>query len=162
FAGSTRSPCFGLNARPLRKFGPRICHPEFSAGTACIDDPRNVGSSCSAHTKREVKKPWHKGREPVYMTGRWGFASTTKVGNQEIDGMARKLAVAFGVIGLTAGALVYGAPARAQGVKAGVLTCNVASGFGFIFGSSKAVNCNFAPVSGPPQHYTGSIDRFGV
>ena len=76
--------------------------------------------------------------------------------------MLKKLAVAIGALGLAAGASGYGAPAQAQSVKAGVLTCNVASGFGFIFGSSKAVNCNFAPVSGPPQHYTGSIDRFGV
>jgi hypothetical protein len=58
--------------------------------------------------------------------------------------------------------MLHGTPAQAQAVKAGVLTCNVASGFGFIFGSSKAVNCNFAPVQGPPQHYVGSIDRFGV
>jgi hypothetical protein len=76
--------------------------------------------------------------------------------------MPRKLAVAFGAIGLVAGALLYGAPTQAQGVKAGLLTCNVASGFGFIFGSSKAVNCTFSPPGGPPQHYVGSIDKFGV
>ena len=76
--------------------------------------------------------------------------------------MLKKLAVAIGALGLAAGASGYGAPAQAQAVKAGTLTCNVASGFGFIFGSSKAVNCNFAPVSGPPQHYVGSIDKFGV
>jgi Protein of unknown function (DUF992) len=76
--------------------------------------------------------------------------------------MARKLAVAFGVIGLAAGALVDATPAQAQGVRAGVLSCNVASGFGFIFGSSKSVNCSFSPPGGPPQHYVGSIDKFGV
>jgi Protein of unknown function (DUF992) len=76
--------------------------------------------------------------------------------------MLKKLTVAIGALGLAAGASGYGAPAQAQGVKAGALTCNVASGFGFIFGSSKAVNCTFAPVSGTPQHYVGSIDRFGV
>jgi Protein of unknown function (DUF992) len=78
--------------------------------------------------------------------------------------MPRKLAVAVGAVGFVAGALALGSPAQAQGmgVQAGTLTCNVASGFGFIFGSSKAVNCTYAPVGGPPQHYTGSIDRFGV
>ena len=76
--------------------------------------------------------------------------------------MLKKLAVAIGALGLAAGVSGYGTPAQAQSVKAGMLTCNVASGFGFIFGSSKAVNCNFAPVSGPPQHYVGSIDKFGV
>ena len=76
--------------------------------------------------------------------------------------MLKKLAVAIGALSLAAGALTLGSPAQAQSVKAGVLTCNVAGGFGFIFGSSRAVNCTFAPVSGPPQQYVGSIDKFGV
>jgi hypothetical protein len=58
--------------------------------------------------------------------------------------------------------LGLGTAAQAQAVKAGVLTCNVASGFGFIFGSSRAVNCTFAPGGGPPQHYAGAINKFGV
>ncbi len=76
--------------------------------------------------------------------------------------MPRKLAVAIGALGFAAGALALGSPAQAQGVNAGVLTCNVASGFGFIFGSSKAVNCTYSPPGGPPQQYVGSIDKFGV
>lgn len=49
------------------------------------------------------------------------------------------------------------------GVKVGVLTCNVASGFGFIFGSSKDLKCIFSPDSGqPPQRYRGKIQKFGV
>jgi hypothetical protein len=76
--------------------------------------------------------------------------------------MLRKLAIAVCSLGLAAGSLMIGTPAQAQGVKAGALTCNVASGFGFIFGSSKAVNCTFSPNGGPPQHYVGSIDKFGV
>ena len=76
--------------------------------------------------------------------------------------MLRKLAIAICALGLAAGSLVIGTPAQAQAVKAGALTCNVASGFGFIFGSSKAVNCTFSPNGGPPQHYVGSIDKFGV
>ena len=57
--------------------------------------------------------------------------------------MANKLAVAIGALSLAAGALALNCPAQAQAVKAGTLTCNVSSGFGFIFGSSKAVNCTF-------------------
>ena len=76
--------------------------------------------------------------------------------------MLRKLAIAICALGLAAGSLVIGTPAQAQAVKAGVLTCNVASGFGFIFGSSRAVNCTFAPGGGPPQHYAGAINKFGV
>jgi Protein of unknown function (DUF992) len=76
--------------------------------------------------------------------------------------MRSKLAVTIGALGLGAVALAYGPPAQAQGVAAGALTCNVASGFGFIFGSSKSVNCTFAPPGGPPQHYVGAINKFGV
>ena len=76
--------------------------------------------------------------------------------------MLKKLAVATSALGLAVGALTRGSPAHAQGVKAGALTCNVAGGFGFIFGSSRSVNCTFAPVGGAPQQYVGSIDKFGV
>jgi hypothetical protein len=76
--------------------------------------------------------------------------------------MLRKLAITVFSLGLAAGSSMIGTPAQAQAVKAGALTCNVASGFGFIFGSSKAVNCTFSPNGGPPQHYVGSIDKFGV
>jgi hypothetical protein len=55
-------------------------------------------------------------------------------------------------------------PALAQGaaVKVGTLTCNVASGFGFIFGSSRALNCTYAGVSGRYEHYSGAITKFGA
>ena len=77
--------------------------------------------------------------------------------------MLKKLAVAISAASLAAGALALESPAQAQGVRAGALTCNVAGGFGFIFGSSRSVNCTFAPAGGgPPQHYAGSIDKFGV
>ena len=77
--------------------------------------------------------------------------------------MLKKLAVAISALSLAAGALTLGSPARAQGVKAGVLHCHVAGGFGFIFGSSRSVNCTFAPTGGgPTQQYVGSIDKFGV
>ena len=76
--------------------------------------------------------------------------------------MLRKLAIAVSALGLAVGASVLETPAQAQGVQVGSLTCNVASGFGFIFGSSRAMYCTFAPPGGPVQHYSGSIDRFGV
>ena len=76
--------------------------------------------------------------------------------------MLRKLAVAIVRARLDGRRLGVGTPAQAQGVQVGVLTCNVASGFGFVFGSSGAVNCTFSPAGGPPQHYTGAINKFGV
>jgi Protein of unknown function (DUF992) len=75
--------------------------------------------------------------------------------------MIKKLAPALAALGLVAGAAALGTPAQAQAVKAGVLTCNVAGGFGFIFGSSRSVNCTFSG-GGPPQHYVGAINKFGV
>ena len=89
-------------------------------------------------------------------------ASTIGYGKQETDGMLKKLAVAIGALGLSAGALGYAAPAQAQGVQAGTLSCHVAGGFGFIFGSSRALACTFSPVSGSPEQYNGTINTFGV
>jgi hypothetical protein len=77
--------------------------------------------------------------------------------------MLGKLGAAISAIVLAAGALALDIPAQAQGLQVGVLTCNVASGFGFVFGSSRAINCTFSPKGGgPPQHYVGTIDKFGV
>jgi hypothetical protein len=75
----------------------------------------------------------------------------------KLSGLA---AAAFGMaIGIAGG----GAPAAAQGnVQVGTLTCNVSGGWGFVFGSSKAVRCTFARAGGRPEHYAGSINKFGV
>jgi hypothetical protein len=81
---------------------------------------------------------------------------------QEVNGMPRKLAVAIGAFGLMAGILAPGTPGRAQAVQAGTLSCSVASGWGFILGSSRELRCTYAPVSGPPEHYAGAINKFGV
>ena len=77
--------------------------------------------------------------------------------------MFGKLSVAIGSLGLVLGILAFGAPAFAQGgVQVGTLTCNVAGGWGFVFGSSKEVRCTFARAGGRPEHYAGSINKFGV
>lgn len=52
--------------------------------------------------------------------------------------------------------------AAAGGIKAGFLTCNVSSGWGIIFGSSRSLNCSYTPVSGASERYTGKITKFGV
>jgi uncharacterized protein DUF992 len=54
-------------------------------------------------------------------------------------------------------------PAAAQRVKAGILTCDVSAGIGFIIGSSKSVTCAFSPDQpGPAEQYTGAISKFGI
>lgn len=50
-----------------------------------------------------------------------------------------------------------------SGVKVGMLSCGVEGGVGFIIGSSKAVDCVYQAASGSaPEHYSGSIDKFGL
>lgn len=74
-----------------------------------------------------------------------------------------KLGLMTASLALAIGIFTSAAPAYAQGgVQVGTLTCNVAGGWGFVFGSSKEVRCNFAHPGGPPEHYAGSINKFGV
>jgi hypothetical protein len=65
--------------------------------------------------------------------------------------------------GLAAASFMMAGAAQAapHGVRVGDLTCNVASGWGFVFGSSKDLHCTFRG-NGHHEHYTGSISKFGV
>ncbi len=47
-------------------------------------------------------------------------------------------------------------------VRAGYLACHVASGWGFIFGSSRAVKCAYAREKDYTEYYSGSITKFGA
>ena len=38
----------------------------------------------------------------------------------------------------------------------------MASGFGYVLGSSRDLRCTFSPAAGPPEHYAGTISKFGV
>jgi Protein of unknown function (DUF992) len=76
--------------------------------------------------------------------------------------MLRKasLAIAAAFVGST---LVLASSAQAQsGVKAGVLTCHVDSGWGFIFGSSRKLNCTYSHDHGSLERYSGTISKFGA
>ena len=69
------------------------------------------------------------------------------------------------VIGAAALALAVASadPAAAQRIKAGLLDCDVAGGFGWIIGSQKSVNCVFTPDRpGPQEFYVGNITKFGL
>ena len=71
------------------------------------------------------------------------------------------IGLALGIVALAG--LLNSAPASADaGIKAGFLTCNVDSGFGFIFGSSRDVNCTYSPAAGKADTYKGKISKFGV
>jgi len=73
----------------------------------------------------------------------------------------RELAVAAGLL---AAVTVSGMPASAQElhVKAGFLTCHTSSGWGFVFGSSRLLACEYSSGAGAGEDYTGSITKFGV
>lgn len=70
-----------------------------------------------------------------------------------------KIGIVLAVAGLTFAGAANAAPA---GVKVGELTCNVASGFGFIFGSSRDLHCTFRPSGRMREHYVGRINKWGV
>jgi uncharacterized protein DUF992 len=77
--------------------------------------------------------------------------------------MTNSLRTLFGAT--TIAALALAAPAALAseaGVKAGTLTCNVSSGWGFILGSSKDIRCSYSPGEKRYEHYQGQIKKFGV
>jgi hypothetical protein len=57
-------------------------------------------------------------------------------------------------------------PVTAQQIRAGLLTCNVSAGLGFIIGSQKQISCVFTPdqPSWPSRQedYDGTITRYGL
>jgi hypothetical protein len=90
-----------------------------------------------------------------------------------MNSKAQGMVVALGLAVL----LAAGAPsARAQGaapaaapassaaatVRAGYLTCHVAGGWGWIFGSSRKLECAYALQPGYTEYYSGSITKLGA
>jgi hypothetical protein len=63
----------------------------------------------------------------------------------------------------TANAQSTATPVAAKGgINAGSLSCIVAGGAGFVFGSSKALDCIFVPPNGAAERYIGTVKKFGV
>lgn len=75
----------------------------------------------------------------------------------------KKLALTIGAAALATGALLAVQPAGAQpaGISAGFLTCQVDGGWGFVFGSSRALKCNYSRP-GYTEQYVGRVDKYGV
>jgi hypothetical protein len=63
------------------------------------------------------------------------------------------------------GGLLLSVPLHAETgaarVKIGTLSCHEKSGWGFIFGSSRALHCTFSNGD-TVEHYDGSISKFGA
>ena len=67
---------------------------------------------------------------------------------------------AFSAALLLASGSAFAGPA---GIRIGTLDCHVSSGFGYLVGSSRRVNCDFSPSEDMEgEHYTGHISKLGV
>jgi len=59
--------------------------------------------------------------------------------------------------------LIAGSASPQQGgVNIGSLTCNVAGGVGFVFGSSKEMSCILTRPNGQAERYSGTVNKYGV
>jgi hypothetical protein len=89
----------------------------------------------------------------------YNFRSTCLLEDSELE--MNKYVVSAAVIG----SLLMSVPVKAETgvirVKIGTLSCHEKSGWGFIFGSSHAVQCTFSSGT-RVEHYDGSISKFGV
>ncbi len=67
---------------------------------------------------------------------------------------------------IMAAGLVISNPSAAQAgatITAGTLRCDVDGGIGFVFGSSRDLECSFIPAgSKTMEKYSGTIDNYGV
>jgi hypothetical protein len=68
----------------------------------------------------------------------------------------------LGVAAVAATLAIASAEAAPAGIKVGTLTCNVAGGMGFVFGSTKDLACSYAPTKASVEHYAGTISKWGV
>ncbi len=80
--------------------------------------------------------------------------------------MRQTICTALGVASLLMGTMAFAqtpvAPSMTSGVNIGTLTCHVADGMSFVFGSSKALSCLFVRTDGAAERYSGDIKRFGI
>ena len=89
-----------------------------------------------------------------------GIANQSNL-KERID-MLKKTSLAITIAGFVIGTFASTSPARADAeVKAGVLTCSVAEGWSFVFGSSRKLKCTYSG-SGRTEYYAGAISKFGV
>jgi hypothetical protein len=75
--------------------------------------------------------------------------------------MLSRLGMALSALGLVTGGLALATSAQAD-VRAGVMTCDMDSGFGYVLGSSRDLHCTFVPAAGAPEYYAGTISKFGL
>ncbi|NJO24086.1 MAG: DUF992 domain-containing protein [Sphingomonadales bacterium] len=75
--------------------------------------------------------------------------------------MSRSLIATLAAVAALSISVPVPASAQAPQVRIGVLSCNVAGGTGFVFGSSKQLDCTLEG-EGRRERYYGVINKFGV
>lgn len=77
--------------------------------------------------------------------------------------MLNKLNLTIGAAAIV-GASLLGSTALAApaGVKVGVLTCNVEPGWSYVVGSTRPLECSYAPNRGRGEHYVGKVQKVGI
>ncbi len=76
-----------------------------------------------------------------------------------------KVVILFAVawtVGVLAAPPVHAASTPNATVRAGYLTCHTAAGWGFVFGSSRKIECSYALQPGYTEYYEGTINKFGA
>ena len=76
--------------------------------------------------------------------------------------MTNTLRAVLAAASIGAIAAATSAQAAPHGVKVGLLTCHVESGWGYVIGSSRDVHCDFQPSEGERDRYKGSISKLGA
>jgi hypothetical protein len=77
--------------------------------------------------------------------------------------MKRSIRFAFVLFIVLLSPANFEAPASADvTTQAGVLNCSVASGFGWIIGSSRTIDCEYHPMNGPNEKYSGTLAKMGI
>lgn len=79
--------------------------------------------------------------------------------------MIRKLATGLAVATMMvagAASAQTGTTPPAAGSKAGILSCHVDSGWGFVLFSSRDLKCSFASQQNAEERYTGKVEKYGV
>ena len=66
------------------------------------------------------------------------------------------------ILGVCVATLSTAALAQSGGVNVGSLQCRVSGGMGFVFGSSKDLDCLFVRPDGVGERYVGTINKYGV
>jgi hypothetical protein len=77
--------------------------------------------------------------------------------------MKARVAAAMLGAGLLGSGMFANQSTGAEGnINIGALSCQVSGGVGFIFGSSKDLNCIFKHTDGETERYHGEINKYGV